>query len=206
MTADSFLKITSRGMTYQFERAIMDPYNEARAANIPNGCSTANGLSIKYAGASCENNHELRDRNGDALFSCVVDCARAAYYDPECAGSNRLIYNSYYSAHSPSWGCRCCKDGTFQAHHIWDLYEYTDDIVRSDDEPAPWLEGPKEALPKSTVYEIVMDRQVAFAALAVMALMSMNLLLCFYCGCGCGGKGVKPVVYRKVEMVSAAED
>jgi len=177
-----------------------DPYGGvSKKCYVEEFSSLPDGISLRYEDASCENNYNL------GTFDCPIDCARKAHDTPECSGSNRIIFDDYYSTNHASWGCRCCKDNVYQTHGIWELYEYTDAVADAIPLPdnGPWLDGPDEALPKGTVVDIVIDSNVAVAALAVLGLLM--LIGVFLCLCR-GGKGGKPTVYRKVEIVSSVDE
>lgn len=67
------------------------------------------------------------------------------------------------------------------------------------EQPAPY-EPIFEALPKGTV-EIVLDGKLAMVALVVLAVLSLNLLLCVYRRSECGWNDTKTAVYRKEPMI-----
>merc|ERR1719148_399641 len=91
--------------------------------------TTSLQISLLYEDASCENNYNL------GMFAYPIDCAEAAHSNPQCSGSNRIIFDDYYSVNHGSWGCRCCKDNVYQTHSVWEMYEYTEAVISDDLNP-----------------------------------------------------------------------
>lgn len=149
------------------------------------------GISGPYFGFSCENNFNL------GAFDCITDCAEAALDTPQCSGTNRLMFDDYYSVNHASWGCRCCRDYDIQSHGIWEMYDYSELSTANN---APLI--------GTGTVDIVMNSKVALAALAVFVLLILNILLCFYRKCASehGRNAAKPAIYGKVEMVSSVDE
>lgn len=162
-------------------------------------CCEASDLVVQASsGWQCKNNYNL------GAFDCPIDCARAAATNSQCTMWDNTVlfmWDDYYSKNHASWGCRCCNDYYFYPHSVWELYRFDRDAMGNE----PWLDAPSEALPKG-MFEIVIDTKVALGALAVLALLSLNILLCLYRRCTSGRKGDKPVEYRNVEMVSSVDE
>ena len=53
------------------------------------------------------------------VFDDVDQCIERAEADPGCSAGSLMYSNAY-----KSWGCRCCTNGGYNAHGLWDVYNF----------------------------------------------------------------------------------